>query len=1314
MREKKLTACKLEEGEKVAGEGGHIERMRRLRTEANDAGASITNSRFITILLDSFPASWDPLVTPMYDETDLSKVIMNLTTHAERLAIHETENGRKPTAIDTVKALEASVLALQAEIKNMRSNRGGTSNPDKAHLKCTNVAYCGKTGHLIEDCFQTGGGKAGQYPSWWKGKRTAVAPSANLATTSSTADGPVTAGTHYALSATFDENAIAKIIEENAPIDRKVALVATNNLDPLSSCLVADSGCTAYFFKSRDSFKTYKPLNKVVGQSSKESANFSVIGVGNVEVRVLHKNVEHTLQFRDSLHAPDVTANLLSISKMDLAGWDIVFGGQKVRFFKNKMEVFAGTLKNGLYFINGSITTNIPTALTARSLRSPVDISTWHRRFAHFGTARIVEASKLVDGLEITKEKVVGQCEDCIVGNQKRRAYDDTVSAEQDVLKLTNIDIWGPARVKSAGGALYAMKFHDNGSSHRRTFFLPNRLAETTLDALRTYKLESEKITGKVMVHIRTDNAPEFKSQLWTEFFREHGLIFVPTAPYSSASNGTVERSIGVTTGAVRVMILDAGLSAKWWAEAWEYADTVENRLPSSRHPGVIPEERWTGQKQDVGHFRVWGCIAYVHIPSEKGGGKLADRGQKGRLMGVEGQGLYRILIPETGQVIRPRNVRFEEGFGHRTLTAEGEYFVDDDGDKDYDFLGDEVDSTTINNDNPALPAPPPTLPSNEPPKPRIPRPRIVYPPASRKSSRLAGKITEPTEPTTVPDNGPTDETVPILEDNDEVDESPTALSADIPPEPLNKFVPTTFEDAFDISRRHLWYPAMAKEIERWDERGVVTPVPRPEGINTIKTRWVFDLKLDGDGNLVRRRARGVVKGFTQKKGEHYFESFAAVVRYESERMLIALIAAHGWKMHLVDVAGAFLNAKPQGENYLEIPQGFENHYTIPNTNTVLKMNLNLYGTMDGANNWARLLNKTFTELRHRQSTADPCVRIQYTSDGGLTVSATYTDDVLSGSSTDAAETQTVSEIGKAFEITDHGRPNVVLGMSIIHHASGNISIHQKPLIMKALTTFGMANANPKYTPLPPNVNLADTQPTPIPPNDEIYMRDKSYRSALGMLNHIANGTRPDIAFSVMVLMRYATDPRPVHWRLVLHLLAYLKATVNLVITYRKGGVVKPIGYSDASYADDPDTRRSSAGYVFMSAGGPVGWKAKTQQRVSTSTGEAEYVGIFEAGKQAMWVTSWYLEVDQYFDLPVTVFCDNDAAVSLSQNTSGHSKVKHVAVKTHWIREAVDCGDIHIEPIPSDDNLADIFTKSLPRPRLERLIKMMGMEILDI
>jgi hypothetical protein len=102
-----------------------------------------------------------------------------------------------------------------------------------------------------------------------------------------------------------------------------------------------------------------------------------------------------------------------------------------------------------------------------------------------------------------------------------------------------------------------------------------------TLDAIKTYKLESEKITGKTMIYVCMDNAPEFKGTIWVNFFKENGIIHTSTALYFLAFNGTAEHSIGISTSTVRAMLNDSGLPKKWWVEAWAFADYVENLLPS-------------------------------------------------------------------------------------------------------------------------------------------------------------------------------------------------------------------------------------------------------------------------------------------------------------------------------------------------------------------------------------------------------------------------------------------------------------------------------------------------------------------------------------------------------------------------------------------------------------------------------------------------------------------------------------------------------------------------------------------------------------
>jgi hypothetical protein len=138
--------------------------MRTLRKLTNDAGTKYDDARFKTKLIDSFPESWDAIVLICYNMMSLSEVILTLTSHGERVLHNKHPN----QSMDTVKALEVSVLALQAEIKMLRSS-SRSGNPNKSSLICENK-NCGKAGHLAGDCFQIGGGKEVMYPPWWKGK----------------------------------------------------------------------------------------------------------------------------------------------------------------------------------------------------------------------------------------------------------------------------------------------------------------------------------------------------------------------------------------------------------------------------------------------------------------------------------------------------------------------------------------------------------------------------------------------------------------------------------------------------------------------------------------------------------------------------------------------------------------------------------------------------------------------------------------------------------------------------------------------------------------------------------------------------------------------------------------------------------------------------------------------------------------------------------------------------------------------------------------------------------------------------------------
>ena len=157
-------------------------------------------------------------------------------------------------------------------------------------------------------------------------------------------------------------------------------------------------------------------------------------------------------------------------------------------------------------------------------------------------------------------------------------------------------------------------------------------------------------------------------------------------------------------------------------------------------------------------------------------------------------------------------------------------------------------------------------------------------------------------------------------------------------------------------------------------------------------------------------------------------------------------------------------------------------------------------------------------------------------------------------------------------------------------------------------------------------------------------------------------------------------------------------------LTYSRDSDLSPTAYVDANYGGCKDTRRSTSGYVVLMAGGAVSWSSKRQATVALSTVEAEYVAMSRCAQQVVWMHNWLEEVAIEYSTPGLIKGDNRGAIALSKNTKDHGKVKHIDIRHHYIRELLEDGAIVIEHVPSSDNLADLFTKPLPRDHHHRLL----------
>lgn len=1259
----------------------HFAALRVAWTEANAQGADIKDLGFRMIVLGSMPPTWNIVITTLRTVKTSSEVIVQLTLHGMLVASNSPISS---TSAPTTQALATN------------DTRSGGRPRDV----CTNPV-CKRPGHTIERCFKPGGGMEGQFPPWWN-KRGGTGGSATTTTTPAAnaviAPGVTSAAQYYAFSA-------------------QVSGIATSRL-----ITYADSAASDHFFVERSDFVTYNPYIERQG-STAAPYKFPILGTGNVRKSTIYKGKRVELMFENALHTPTLVHNLVSIGRLDVSGKSVLFGNGVGTFLGSDGTPFMSGPRVGTMY---ELTLNAPggdptNALAARSQNKPTDLETWHRRLGHIGEDAIksLNSQSLVEGLIITTKELTGKCEDCIFGKQTRRPFDEQVTPETEVLERVHLDLFGPTRVQSTGGKRYMLLAMDGGSSHGDGYFLAEKTADNCVKVLAHFHVTAERQTGKLLKIIRTDEGGEWVNDLVKAYCHKFGIVHETTAAYSSSANGVPERGNRTVLDRVRTLLHDAQLPGTYWAEAAATVMYLRDFIPSARHPGVTPFELWYGKKPDISHLRAFGCTAYARIPEDivlgpGGNGKLADRSIKAVLIGYFGRGSYRLLDRTNGRIFRSRDVVFEEGRAHRTLEH-----------SDAPSTG-EIEDHVVLDDPPAPEAAPETIQDDEriqgiapahdaPSIPIAPTPVTEIPdaiPTTRRSNRK----TKPT--TALKDSLASEESIEtarrlnvdwatdsrqprmaaVIAAMTEFDDARALLT-----NPDDNWIPNSYTEA--MTRPDLWKEPMDEEIAKLKSFGVWTLVDRPANTKLMKNRWTYANKYDEDGNLVGRRARLVAKGFTQIPGVDYFETYASVVRYESLRMNLAIAAAKGMDAWQIDYVSAYLNSPTQVPIHMEQPEGYVIAPTSPNSpEQVALVQKALYGTMDGANNWWKTLDEDMRGLGYYRSLADSSVRSRHV-DGEVTITSTYTDDVTGISTTPEGGKIAREELGHTFKTKDLGDVKYILGIRVDRNReAGTISLSQRAYFERVLARYGMSDCKPAPTPLPFGVVLDKSQ-SPSTPEDHHYMKDKPYREVLGSVMYGEIATRFELAFATSKLSKYAINPGKAHWLALMHVLRYIKGTLDHKITYGGKGFTSlaPVGYVDSDFAADTDTRRSCGGYIFLQAGGPTAWGCQFQPTVALSTTEAEYMALSRAARQAIWMYSAMSEVGYPQTKPARLIGDNSGSISLTKNAKHNARAKHIDIRHHFIRERVEMGDIAVEYVPSSENLADILTKPLGRLDHHRL-----------
>jgi Reverse transcriptase (RNA-dependent DNA polymerase) len=494
------------------------------------------------------------------------------------------------------------------------------------------------------------------------------------------------------------------------------------------------------------------------------------------------------------------------------------------------------------------------------------------------------------------------------------------------------------------------------------------------------------------------------------------------------------------------------------------------------------------------------------------------------------------------------------------------------------------------------------------------------------------------------------------------------------------------------------WYEAMRKEYTALCENYTWEVVDRPKDKHVIGSRWVLTHKLTPHQlEPYTQKARFVAKGYTQKYGNDYDETYAPTVSKVTLRTILTLATMWGFIIEQLDAKNAFVHSEIDREIYVEQPLYFIEDKTTPQRQ-VLHLLKALYGLRQSPRLWFHKLDRSLREIGFKRVVNEQCLYILRNHNGVIIITV-HVDDIVLASNSKLLMSETKKKLGQYFKLTDLGKVATITGIQFEEDGKG-AKLHQTRYATEICTQIGFQDSRRLYTPMEPSFIIKSR--TEI----ENQASETEYRSLLGSLLYAACCTRPDIMFPVSVLTRFQTDPAVRHMEAAKRVYKYLNGTKELGIAIKPvEGQIPVEMYVDADFAADQDTRRSTTGFVLLVYGSPVHWGSRRQKQISCSTVQAEYIAASSAARIAVWMKKM-LEVIMGRELgPAILRVDNNGAISLAQGNSGSDFTKHIDIAYHTIREYVEEGLIEIVRVNSKENLADMFTKPLPGPALRTTIE---------
>jgi hypothetical protein len=369
-----------------------------------------------------------------------------------------------------------------------------------------------------------------------------------------------------------------------------------------------------------------------------------------------------------------------------------------------------------------------------------------------------------------------------------------------------------------------------------------------------------------------------------------------------------------------------------------------------------------------------------------------------------------------------------------------------------------------------------------------------------------------------------------------------------------------------------------------------------------VNSKWVYKIKHAVDRSVDKYKERFIARGFTQKEGEDYDETFSPVARYTSIRAIISLVASMVWNLHQMDVKTTFLNGAIEEEVYIAQPRVFELHSRDTH---VCRLKKSLYGLKQAPRAWYAIMDDYQMRLGFSMSHVDPNIYYKVV-DNEPVILLLYVDDLFIKGE-ESLIIQCKKELASKFDMKDLGLMHYYLGLEV-WKKHGEVFLGQGKYAIKILQKFGMMDYKSMDTPMNTDIRkVKDPNSDPVDPS--------LYQQLIGSLMYLVN-TQPNIFFSVNTLIQFNVEMRHEHWIAAKHVLRYIRGTINYDLRYTASSDIHLHGFTDSDWAGSAEDRKSTSGMCFILGSTMISWGSRKQNSIALSTKEAKYIAACEACKK--------------------------------------------------------------------------------------------------